>query len=172
MIGELVGAAWEAVTLGELLGGVGLLGGGAGTVYLARGVTRALAATTRALELWGRHLDASTAAARATARVAPLQAELLRLQLRDRGVSVPAEDDSDEVRVLRVVAEGDDDELRRAAEQLAQLEPGATLPSSLTRVVRRLVELERLAQERRGRPDADAPRPRGRTSSWLRRGKA
>lgn len=167
MIGfELLGAAWEAVTLGELLGGVGLLGGGAGTVYLARGVVRALTATTRALELWGRDLEASTAAHRAAARLAPLQAAMLRQQLADRGVKVPAEDDSDELRVLRAAADGDEADLARVVELLSG-DPESTLNRKLSRAEQRLVELLRAARRQR---DNDAPRPRDRGSSWLRRG--
>lgn len=172
MTGELLAAAWEAVTLGELLGGLGLLGGGAGTVYLARGAVRAMAATVRALDMWGRYLEAQTAAARASARLAPLQAAMLRLQLGDRGAKIPADaEDSDELQVMRVAAEGDEAELARLAEQLAKLDPGATLPSSLSRAIHRLVELEQRARARRAAPAAevDVPRPRERTTSWLRR---
>lgn len=167
---ELLGAAWESVTLGELALGLGIAGGGATSVVVARVLVRALQATTRALEVWTRHLEASTAAARATARLAPLQGALLRQQLGDRGVDVPAEDESDELQVLRVAAEGDDAELERAAELLARLPEGATLPTSLARAVGRLVKLEADARRRR---DADAPKPRERAASWLsRRAKA
>lgn len=169
---ELLAAAWEAVTLGELLGGVGLLGGGAGTVYLARGAVRALAATTRALELWGRYLEAQTAAARSQARLGPLQAEALRCQIRTGNGKVPAEaEDSDELRVLRVAAEGTPDEIERVVEELARLDPEATLNRKLGEAERRLVQVARAAAARRRTKraaDADAPRPRARASSWRR----
>lgn len=175
MIGELLGAAWEAVTLGELAIGLGLAGGGAGTVVVARWTVRTLQAGTRALEAVTRHLEASTAAARAGARLAPLAAETMRCYVREhRGeLPPPDEEDSDQLKVLRVAAEGDDDELERAAETLAKLPPGATLPTHLARAVRRLVELEQEAQRRRaGRPgrEEDVPRPRGRSGSWWGRG--
>jgi hypothetical protein len=162
------------MTLGELLGGVGLLGGGAGTVYLARGGVRALAAIVRALELWGRHLEAAAAAARAAARLAPLQAEALRAQIRQAGGKVPAEpEDSDELRVLRVAAEGDDVELAHVAELLAASDPEGTLDRKLSAVERRMVAMMREARRRRAdKPkarDPDAPKPRGRSPSWLER---
>jgi hypothetical protein len=174
MIAQLLATTWEAMTLGELLGGVGLLGGGAGTVYLARGGVRALAATTRALDLWGRHLEAAAAAARAAARLAPLQAEALRAQIRQAGGKVPAEpEDSDELRVLRVVAEGDDAELAHLVEQLASADPEGTLDRKLTEAERRMVAMMREARRQRSaKPkarDADAPRRRERTPSWLER---
>lgn len=169
---QLLGAAWESMTIGELMGGVGLLGGGAGTVYLARWGARAFAATVRALDLWGRALEAQTAAARASAGLAPLQAEALRLQIRTAGGKVLVEaEDSDELRVLRVAAEGTPDELERVVDELARLDPEATLNRKLSATEQRLVELARAAAARRkaGRPEADAPRPRERGSSWLRR---
>jgi len=172
VIGELLAGAWEAVTLGELLGGVGLLGGGAGTVYLARGVVRALVATTRALELWGRHLEASTAAARSIARLGPLAAEALRCSIRDAGGKVPAdEEDSDELQVLRVAAEGDEAELARWLAKLEASDPESTLNRRLTRTEQRMVQLLQAARRKRKTRDPDAPEPRDRerTSSWLRR---
>lgn len=160
MIAQLLAATWETMTLGELLGGVGLLGGGAGTVYLARGGVRALAATTRALDLWGRHLEAAAAAARAAARLAPLQAEALRAQIRSLGGKVPAEpEDSDELRVMRVMAEGDDHELAAVIDLLAAGDPENTLNRKLTRAETRLLEAMREAKRRRATRDPDAGWP-------------
>jgi hypothetical protein len=162
---EVLAATWENVTLGEAVGGTVLAGGGAGLVVVARWVVRALQASTRALEAVTKHMEASTAAARAIARFAaltPLAAEAMRCSIRAANGKVPAiDDDSDELRVLRVAAEGDDLALARAAAQLADLEPGATLPTQLARVVRRMVELEREAQRQRGAREVDAPKRRG-----------
>lgn len=169
---ELLGAAWETLTLGELALGGTLLGGGAGSVFVARWVVRALKAGVGALEASTRYVEASTAAARAGARLAPLAAEAMRTYIRHRGGDVPAEveDDSDQVQILRVAAEGDDIELAHAVEQLARLPSGATLPTSIGRAVRRLVQLEADAQRRRGQRETDAPKPRDRDHerTWLR----
>jgi hypothetical protein len=168
VIVELLATAWESVTLGEVAIWAGLAGGGAVGTWAIRWSVRALQASTRALEAVTRHFEASTAAARAGARLAPLAAEAMACYIRHRNGTVPVvEEDSDQVRVLRVAAEGDDDELERVAELLAKLPPGATLPTSVGRAVRRLVQLEQDAQRRRGaRRDEDAPRARDRTRSW------
>src|SRR5690606_11137701 len=175
VIGELTAvlgaAAWESVTLGEVAMGLGTAVGGGGLVVVGRRLAVALAAGVRALEAWTRHLEATTSAARAAAGLAPVLAALLRAQLADRVVKPPPElDDSDELRVLRVAVDGDDDEIALLVGQLAAVDTGSTLPTNLGRALRRLEQLQREAQRRRAHPDA--PRPRGRESSWWRRRKA
>jgi hypothetical protein len=149
VIAELLGATWEALTLGELALGAGLLGGGAGSVVVARWLVRTLQASTRALEAVTSHLEASTAAARAGAKLAPLAAEGLRCYIRHRHGTMPVDDDSDELQVLRVAALGDADEIERLVEQLAHADEGSTLDRKLSRTEQRLVEVLRAARRQR-----------------------
>jgi hypothetical protein len=147
---ELLGAAWEALTLGELLVGTGLLGAGAGSLALGRVFVGVARAAVKALGAWASYLEASTEAARAAVALAPLKAEALRLQIRRDGGEPPsAEPDSDELQVLRVAALGDDDELERLVEQLAHADEGSTLDRKLSRAEKRLVEVLRAARGRR-----------------------
>jgi hypothetical protein len=171
MIAQIVAAAWETATLGDAAVWLGVAGAGGTSVVVARVLVRALTATTRALTVWTRHLEDSATAARAEARLAPLKAEALRAQIRRDGGKPPAEpEDSDELQALRAAAEGDEGELARLVELLAGSDPESTLNRKLSKTEQRLVELLREAQRRRIKSrDADAPRPRGRTPSWLER---
>jgi hypothetical protein len=153
---ELLAAAWETATLGDAAVWLGVAGAGGTSVVVARVLVRALTATTRALTVWTRHLEDSAAAARAEARLAPLKAEA-----------------PDELRVLRVAAEGDETELARLVELLAASDPEGTLDRKLTAVEQRMVAIVREARRRRADKtkvrDPDAPKPRGRSPSWLER---
>lgn len=167
MIGEILGAAWESLTLGELVLGLGGLAGGGGLVVVGKQVTRALGAVSSALDKWGRHLEATTAAARAGAHLSPLLAAVLRAYLRERNAPIPPlDDESDELHVLRVAALGDDAELEALSRQLEH-DGDASLSRRLTRTEQRLVELLRASKARK-RAD-NVPRPRARSTSWLRR---
>lgn len=165
----MMAGSWDAMTLGELLAGLGLLGGGAGTAWLASAAARALGAGVRALDMWGRYLDASTMAARAQARNAPLQAAALRAQIKANGGTPPPDpEDSDELRVLRVVAEGDDAALAGLVEELATSDPESTLNRKLSDAERRLVAAVREVRRQRAAKD-DVPRKREKSRSWLRK---
>lgn len=170
----MIAEGWAALTLGDALGY--LLGGGGlalvGRVVLL--VPRTLQAYERHAVARTLHLEATTATAREQARMAPLLAEGLRAFIRKNGGKVPVvEDDSDELRVMRVVADGDDRELAEAVELLAGLDEGSTLNRKLTRGEQRIVEM--MAAARRRRADPDAPRPhdgardRAATSWWPRK---
>ena len=155
----IVGAAWESITLGQLLLGTGLLGAGAGSLAFGRSVWAGARAFIKAMNALVGYLEAQTSAARATERLAPLQAEALRLQIRRDGGQAPSDEpDSDELQILRVAAVGDEDELERLAEQLSRSDEGSTLDRKLTRAEQRLVELLRAARGRRRERDGKRKR--------------
>ncbi len=154
--------AWEAVSLNEIALYLGLAGGGAGSTVVLRWLVRILRVGTSALEAVTRHVEASTAAARAKAELAPLIAEGLRCYIRSQDGDVPsAEPDSDELQVLRVAALGDDADLARLVEDLARADEGSTLDRKLTRTEQRFVAVLRAARGRRkARAGGEEPRER------------
>ena len=162
-IDSLLAASWESLTLGQVMVGTGLVGGGAGAAVVARWIVRTLQASTRALVAVTAHMEASTRAARAGASLAPLAGAALRAYVLEHHGQLPAEGDSDEA--LRVVADGDDGELEKLLDALTTAGPDSTLTRNLVRFEGRLMELLRAAKRKHG----DIPRERPRPKSWGQR---